>query len=432
MTDAADRAERVDVAVIGAGLAGLACARALHAAGRDVVVLEASDGIGGRVRTDDVEGFQLDRGFQVLFTAYPEVERQLDLDALSLGRFERGAVVRVGGRFHRLADPFRGAGARALGTGALDAIRAPIGSLPDKIRMARLRRELLGKPAADLLRGPDQSTASALRERGFSDSMIDRFFRPLFGGIQLDQSLTTSSRMFDVMFRTLASSDAALPAKGMGAIPAQLAAAIPDSAMRLGCRVGAVEGTTVWLHGGVHLEASCVVVATDGPEAARLLGLPSVRSKQAACVWYAAPVAPIEGRMIVLDGEASGPVANLAVVSSVAPTYAPEDECLVAAACPGTSSPGIEVAVRSQMIGWFGPAVERWRHLRTYLIDHAQPDQRPPFHPKQAVRLGEGRYVAGDHRDTASIQGALYSGRRCAEAVLADLGTAPTTTGSKQ
>ena len=215
MTDAADRAERVDVAVIGAGLAGLACARALHAAGRDVVVLEASDGIGGRVRTDDVEGFQLDRGFQVLFTAYPEVERQLDLDALSLGRFERGAVVRVGGRFHRLADPFRGAGARALGTGALDAIRAPIGSLPDKIRMARLRRELLGKPAADLLRGPDQSTASALRERGFSDSMIDRFFRPLFGGIQLDQSLTTSSRMFDVMFRTLASSDAALPAKGM-------------------------------------------------------------------------------------------------------------------------------------------------------------------------------------------------------------------------
>jgi hypothetical protein len=125
--------------------------------------------------------------------------------------------------------------------------------------------------------------------------------------------------------------------------------------------------------------------------------------------------------MIVLDGEASGPVANLAVVSSVAPTYAPDGRCLVAAACPGTSAPGIEVAVRSQMIGWFGPAVERWQHLRTYLIDHAQPDQRPPFRPKQSVRLGEGRYVAGDHRDTASIQGALYSGRRCAEAVLADL-----------
>jgi phytoene dehydrogenase-like protein len=177
-----------------------------------------------------VDGFQLDRGFQVLFTAYPEAQRQLDLSALSLERFDRGVLVRVGGRFHRLADPFRGAGVRGVATGALDATRAPIGALPDKIRMARLRRELLGKPAADLLRGPDLSTATSLRERGFSDSTIDRFFRPLFGGIQLDQSLTTSSRVFDVMFRTLASSDAALPANGMGAIPAQLAAHLPEGA----------------------------------------------------------------------------------------------------------------------------------------------------------------------------------------------------------
>ena len=163
------------------------------------------------------------------------------------------------------------------------------------------------------------------------------------------------------------------------------------------------------------------MVATEAPEACRLLGLPAVRSKQAACVWYAAPAAPIEGRSIVLDGEASGPVANLAVVSAIAPSYAPDGEHLIAAACPGTAAPGTEVAVRSQMMGWFGQPVERWRHLRTYLIDHAQPDQRPPFHPKQEVRLGEHRYVAGDHRDTASIQGALYSGRRTGEAVLADL-----------
>jgi protoporphyrinogen oxidase len=421
VTEAADRAEPVDIVVIGAGLAGLACARTLHEAGRAVVVLEASDGIGGRVRTDEVEGFQLDRGFQVLFTAYPEAIRQLDLDALLLQPFDRGALVRVGGRFHRLADPFRGPGVLGAATGTLDATRAPIGTLLDKLRLARLRRELMAKAPADLLRGKDETTGKALRDRGFSDAMVDRFFRPLFGGIQLDQSLTTSSRMFDLMFRTLASSDAALPAKGMSAIPAQLAAKLPTSAIRVGCRVGAVEGTTVWLHGGVHLEAARVVVATEGPEAARLLGLPSVRSKQAACVWYAAPVAPVDGRMIVLDGEASGPVANLAVVSSVAPTYAPEGQSLIAAACPGTSSPGIEVAVRSQMLGWFGQAVDHWRHLRTYLIDHAQPDQRPPFHPKQSVRLGEGRYVAGDHRDTASIQGALYSGRRCAQAVLADL-----------
>ena len=132
-----------------------------------------------------------------------------------------------------------------------------------------------------------------------------------------------------------------------------------------------------------HSKRVAVVVATEAPEACRLLGLPAVRSKQAACVWYSAPAAPVDGRSIVLDGEASGPVANLAVVSTIAPTYAPEGEHLIAAACPGTAEPGIEVAVRSQMMGWFGPAVERWRHLRTYLIDHAQPDQRPPFHPSR-------------------------------------------------
>ncbi len=413
--------ERADVAIVGAGLAGLACACVLTEGGHEVVLLEASDGIGGRVRTDLVEGFQLDRGFQVLLTAYPEARRQLDFDALDLQSFEPGAIVRLGGHFHHVPDPFRSDGVRGVATNALDITRAPVGTLPDKVRIAKLRHSLLSKSASDLLRGPDVTTSAALRDRGFSEEIIDRFFRPLFGGIQLDLSLTTSNRMFDVMFRTLAEGTAALPAKGMGAIPAQLAARLPADAIRLGCRVGAIEGTTLWLHGGVRIEARAVVVATEAPEACRLLGLPAVRSKQAACVWYAAPTAPIEGRSIVLDGEASGPVANLAVVSSIAPTYAPEGEHLIAAACPGTAAPGTEVAVRSQMMGWFGQAVERWRHLRTYLIDHAQPDQRPPFHPKQEVRLGEHRYVAGDHRDTASIQGALYSGRRTGEAVLADL-----------
>ena len=160
-----------------------------------------------------------------------------------------------------------------MATGALDVdSSADRRRCPTRSAWRSLRRELLGQPAADLLRGPDVSTATALRERGFSDSTIDRFFRPLFGGIQLDQSLTTSSRMFDVMFRTLASSDAALPANGMGAIPAQLAAHLPEGAIRVGCRVGAVEGTTVWLHGGRRLEARAVVVATEGPEASSALG----------------------------------------------------------------------------------------------------------------------------------------------------------------
>ena len=192
-----------DVIVVGAGLAGLSAARTLQAAGRRVRVLEASDGVGGRVRTDVVDGFRLDRGFQVLLTAYPEVQRSLDLPALRLQRFDPGASVYVGGRFHTVGDPFR------QPSTALSTVMAPIGSVADKLRIARLRAQVRRGDVRELLRGHDVPTVEALRERGFSETMIDRFFRPLFGGIQLDPTLGTSARMFDVIFRMLASGDSA-------------------------------------------------------------------------------------------------------------------------------------------------------------------------------------------------------------------------------
>jgi phytoene dehydrogenase-like protein len=225
-----------EVVVIGAGLAGLACARTLQAAGRDVVVLEASDGVGGRVRTDVVDGFRLDRGFQVLLTAYPEVQRQLDVAALRLQRFDPGSLVWTGGKGHVVSDPFRDP--RHL----LSSATAPIGSIGDRIRVARLRRRLLRTPVPQLLRGPDLPTAAALRARGFSPTMIERFWRPLFAGIQLDPELATSNRMFDTIFRSLASGDATVPAEGMGAIPAQLASHLRPGTVRLGQRVNLVEG----------------------------------------------------------------------------------------------------------------------------------------------------------------------------------------------
>ena len=328
--------------IVGAGLAGLACARVLCDAGVEVVVLEASDGVGGRVRTDVVDGFQLDRGFQVLLTEYPEAKRQLDYAALDLRPFEPGALV-----LRRRAVPpterpvpRRGRPA-ASAVDAVKSARVPIGSLPDKIRLARMRRSLLAKSAPDLLRGPDEPTSQALRNRGFSEAIIDRFFRPLFGGMQLDQSLVTSSRVFDVVFRTLAGGDAAVPAAGMGAISAQLAAPLPPESIHLGCRVGAIEGTTLWMHGGRRIDAEQRSSSRPrDPRHRACSGLPSVRSKSASCVWYAAPVPPIEGGVVVLDGEASGPVANLAVLSSVAPTYAPDGQALIVAACPGTAIDG--------------------------------------------------------------------------------------------
>jgi phytoene dehydrogenase-like protein len=404
------------VVIVGAGLAGLACATTLHRAGVAVKLIEASDGVGGRVRTDHHEGFLLDRGFQVALTAYPEMHRQLDLEALDLHAFEPGALVWRHGRGSVVSDPFRDP-KRLLSTGL-----APIGSVADKARIAWLRYRLRKVHPARLLAGKDISTADALAEHGFSPAMIERFFRPLVAGIQLDPALATSRRMFDIIFRMLSDGESAVPAAGMGAIPAQLAARLPDDCIVLDTEVTAVAPGEIRVSGSHRLAASAVVVACEGPAAARLLGTAPVGSKPAGAVYFAAEQAPTDARLVVLDGTGAGPVLNVAVMSNVAPSYAPSGAHLVVAALPGVAEGDLEGLARAQLRTWWGAQVDRWEHLRTYRIPHGQPAQPPPFNPKQRVALGDGMFVCGDHRDTASTQGALYSGRRCAMAVLPYLG----------
>jgi hypothetical protein len=387
----------------------------LHAAGLPVRVIEASDGVGGRVRTDAIDGHLVDRGFQVLLTGYPEAHRQLDLEALDLRAFDPGAVVYLGGRRSVIADPFRAPGR------LIESALSPVGSPFDKLRVAALRHRLRRPHPATLLQGDDMTTREALERAGFSDRMIDRFFRPLFGGIQLDRDLATSRRMFDVIFRTLSDGDSAVPARGMQAIPEQMAATLPPGTIELGVAARAVRPGAVDTDAGT-IDAHTVVVACEGPAAATLLGLDPVGSKTAGAVWFTAPHPPADDRLVFLDGD-GGPALNVAIMSNVAPAYAPPGRATVVAAMPGLIDGDLEALARRTLRSWWGGQVDGWDVLAVHRIPHGQPDRGIPLHPKLPVHLADGLFVCGDHRDTASIQGAMYSGRRCAEAIL---GATPT------
>ena len=409
-----------DVLIVGAGLAGLCCARELQAKGVSLQILEASDGIGGRVRTDEVDGFLLDRGFQVLFTAYPEAKRCLDYARLDLNPFFPGILSWYAGRMNKLLDPWRMPGAWK------EAFQSEFGTLADKLRIARLRSRLRRTSIEEIFRRPERSTKEALAAEGFSNEMIHHFFRPFLGGILLDGELKSSSRMSEFVLKMMSEGDASLPARGMGAIPTQLAEKFPADTVRLNTRVEALHENELKLAGGETLRARATVIAAEGPSAAHLVGEVEPASRSVTCFYFAADESPVAEPILLLNGDGAGPINNFAVISRVAPTYAPAGKHLVSVSVLGIqqlTDAQLGGFIIAQMKNLFGKAASAWQMLRSYRITHAQPQQYPGAlePPERLVRIRPGVYTCGDHRDNASMNGAMASGRRAAEAVLSDL-----------
>ena len=411
-----------EIVIVGAGLSGLACARRLAKAGLRFTIYEASNGVGGRVRTDVVDGFRLDRGFQVFLPAYPMAKKMLDYDELDLRPFFRGVAVFHAGEFRIMADPLRHP------CQWIRRLRNPLVPWRDKWFTLLLRKEVAGTREVPR-QMKEQTTEDFLRDYGFSDVFIDRFFRPFFGGIFTEKELRTSSRMFVFLFSMFDRGGSALPAKGMQAIPDQMAAALPRDSIRLNSPVTAVAPNEVTLDSGEVIKADHIILATSEDIAVRLLphsGPTKVPpSRSLTCMYFATDQPLGTEAILYLDGDGRGPVNHACIMSKVSADCAPPGQSLICASILGApSSSELEGVVREQMCSWFGPGAHHWRHLRTYQIRNAQPETRQLHvgdQPADPV-ISPGLYRCGDYCEDVSINGALLSGDRAAKAVIAAIG----------
>ncbi|GAA4717979.1 NAD(P)/FAD-dependent oxidoreductase [Pedococcus ginsenosidimutans] len=403
-----------DVVVVGAGLAGLTCAVTLEERGLDVLVVEAADEVGGRVRTEVVDGHLCDVGFQLLNPAYPAVRQLLDVEALALQRFGAGVEVRRDGVTALLADPRRepAALARTLASGLVT---------PGEVaRLARWAAPSLG-PVSRLESGPDCSLAESLDRAGVDGPLRREVLEPFLAGVLAEDGGRTSAAFVRLLLRSFLLGTPGVPGDGMRAVPAQLASRL-RSPVRLGTPATLGAGPSVRTDDG-EVPARAVVVATDVAAAADLSVLAAAPTQGLRTWWFSTTDPAPRSRWLRVDG-ARGPVVNTAVVSDAAPSYAPPGRRLIQATTLA-SAPDDEQLVRREVARLWSTSTARWDLLVRHDVARALPFVPPPLVVRRPVALGEGRFVAGDHRDTSSIQGAMVSGRRAARAVVAHLGVAP-------
>lgn len=401
----------VDVVVVGAGVAGLVAAIDLCRAGLDVRLVERAGAPGGRVTTDVVDGFRLDRGFQVLNTSYPQVRRRLDLDALDVRPLVPGALVYYDGKLRQVTNPLR---APLSGPGS--AFAGVFGAADLASLAAYSAAAAFGSPAR-LQRRTDVSAAQAFAAAGFSAAAVDRFLRPFLAGVLLESELATSRRFVDLIWRSFVRGSSVLPATGIGEVARQLAAQLPAGVLALDTGVHGVAPGVVTTDEGV-LTARAVLVAADPATACGWLGLPTPLLRPVVTFYHRSEV-PVLGRsVIVLDGEAGGPVINTLELTAALPDYAPSGTTLISSSVLDPSVD--EASVRAHLERLYDTSTRDWELIARVEVAQALPALLPGAPLRRGAAVN-GIYVAGDHRATPSLQGAMDSGTAVARTVVADL-----------
>lgn len=409
------------IIVVGAGLAGLVAAIELEKAGFNPVILEASDRIGGRVKTDKVNGFLLDHGFQVLLTAYPEATKYLDFEKLDLHHFNPGAMVFNQEATYRISDPLRQP-ARIF-----EMMFSQVGSFSDKLKIFQWTRALKSTSIEQIFKKKETTALQFLRKKGFTNVMIQQFFQPFFGGIFLENELNTSSRMLEFVFKMFGEGYAAIPANGMGAIPEMLAAQLSTTEILLNHKVEKIGLKSVELENGKRIAADAVVIATSPEKLVPQMKGQFEGWQSVLNLYFESDVPPIHDALIGLVPDESMLINNFCVMNNTARNYAPEDKYLISISVNNTRGKE-EIEVQREVIRELkelvpGLAEAEIKHLKSYQINRALPkidDFQYSMKPSNS-KIQEGVYLAGDYLLNGSINAAMLSGRLAAHAVYEDI-----------
>lgn len=411
----------MSVIVVGAGLAGLSAAKNLQRRGVDVRVLDANAEVGGRVRTRRLEGFTLDRGFQVLFTAYPAVQRNLDLERLDLLPIPPAALLQRGGKREQVGDPLRDPAS------LVSTLRSGTFTLKDKLLIARLAAQLKTQDLHVLLPA-NQTARQYLTTFGFSEGAVQGFFAPFFGGIFLKRDLSTSAGLLRYYFRMLIDGRIAVPRRGMGALSGQLAEGLDVS---LETKVERLETTSKGVNVVTDKEvirAEEVVVAATPPETARLTRLEMNAEALGSTYLYYASDRLVDSQPRLLLNALEGTINNAHWSSNVNPDLAPQGQHLLTVTVLGVHSDDSELnrAVRAELSKWYTPeAAEGLRLLDVERIPFAQFAQPPGISGRLAGHSTPMKNVviASEVTSMSSLQGALQSGEKAAALILKDADT---------